>query len=49
LVKAVLAPGMWLQTLTTREPDDSQLEVAVSALKKVVELDQLEEAAQASS
>ena len=49
LVRAILAPGLWLQALTTREPDDSQLEVAVSALKKVVEIDQLEEAAQASS
>jgi len=44
-VRAVLAPGLWLQTMTTREPDDSQLEVAVSALKKAVEADQLEEAA----
>jgi hypothetical protein len=42
VVRAVLAPGLWLQSLTTREPDDGQLEVAVSALKRVVELDQLE-------
>jgi len=49
LVRAVLAPGMWLQSLTTREPDDSQLEVALSALSKVVEVDQNEEVAQASS
>ncbi|MFC2017392.1 DUF1385 domain-containing protein [Chloroflexota bacterium] len=49
LVRAILAPGLWLQTLTTREPDDSQLEVALSALKKVVEIDQVEEAAQVSS
>jgi len=47
LVRAVLAPGLWLQALTTREPDDSQLEVALSALRKVVEADQLEEVAQA--
>ena len=45
LVQTVLAPGLWLQSLTTREPDDSQLEVAIAALKKVVEIDQLEEAA----
>jgi len=45
LVRAILAPGLWLQSLTTREPDDSQLEVAVLALKKVVEIDQPEEAA----
>ncbi len=48
-VRAVLAPGLWLQALTTREPDDSQLEVALSALKRVVEADQPEEAAQAAS
>jgi len=44
LVKAVLAPGLLLQALTTREPDDSQLEVALSALRKVVEVEQVEEA-----
>ena len=44
IVRAILSPGLWLQRLTTREPDDSQLEVALSALGKVVELDQAEEA-----
>ena len=48
VVRAILAPGLWLQGLTTREPDDSQLEVALAALNKVVEADQLE-AAQPSS
>jgi uncharacterized protein YqhQ len=48
-VRAILAPGLWLQTLTTREPDDSQLDVAVTALRKVIEVDQLEETAQAPS
>ena len=43
LVKTALTPGLWLQSLTTKEPDDSQLEVALSALKKAVEIDQLEE------
>ena len=47
-VRAILAPGLWLQALTTREPDDSQLDVALAALKKVVEVDQLKETAQAS-
>jgi len=47
LVRAILAPGLWLQSLTTREPDDSQLEVAVMALGKVVELDELGEVAEA--
>jgi uncharacterized protein YqhQ len=45
IVRAILTPGLWLQSLTTREPDDSQLEVALAALKKVVELEQVEEAA----
>ena len=45
LIRAILAPGLWLQALTTREPDDSQLEVALSALKKVTEIDQPEETA----
>jgi uncharacterized protein YqhQ len=29
-------PGMWLQKITTREPDDSQIEVAIEALKNVL-------------
>ena len=49
IVRAILSPGLWLQSLTTREPDDSQLEVALSALRKVVELDQAEEIAQSST
>jgi len=49
LVRVVMAPGLWLQSLTTREPDDSQLEVALSALKRVVEVEEVEEVAQPSS
>lgn len=30
------APGMWLQRLTTREPSDAQVEVALAALRAVV-------------
>jgi uncharacterized protein YqhQ len=36
LVRVALIPGLALQSLTTREPDDSQLEVAISALKRVL-------------
>lgn len=36
LVRLLSAPGLWLQKLTTREPDDSQLEVALEALKCVL-------------
>jgi len=35
IVKALRAPGMWFQRLTTREPDDKQIEVAIEALKAV--------------
>jgi hypothetical protein len=43
LVRAVLAPGLWLQGMTTREPDDSKIEVALAALRRAVEIDQGEE------
>lgn len=39
LQPAVL-PGLWLQRLTTREPDDRQLEVAIRALREVLEGEQ---------
>ncbi len=48
LVRTILSPGLLLQSLTTGEPDDSQLEVAIAALNKAVEID-TEEAAQLSS
>jgi uncharacterized protein YqhQ len=37
LARVLAAPGIWLQKLTTRVPDRSQIEVAISAL--VVALD----------
>ncbi|MGI6551790.1 MAG: DUF1385 domain-containing protein [Bacillota bacterium] len=36
-VKLIIAPGLWLQKLTAREPDDSQLEVAICALEGALE------------
>lgn len=33
LGRIVVAPGLWLQRITTKEPDESQLEVAVAALR----------------
>ena len=39
IVRAMLGPGLWLQAMTTREPDDSQLEAAITALKRVIEAD----------
>jgi len=38
-VRAVLTPGMWLQSMTTRQPDDKQLEVAIAAIQAVIEAD----------
>jgi uncharacterized protein YqhQ len=39
VVRVVMAPGLALQWLTTRQPDDSQLEVAISALRRIIELE----------
>jgi len=39
IVRILLAPGLLLQAITTREPDDSQLEAAISALNEVIEID----------
>ncbi len=46
VVRAGLAPGLKLQALTTGEPNDSQIEVALVSLRKAVEIDQ--EVAQAT-
>ncbi|HEY3247723.1 MAG TPA: DUF1385 domain-containing protein [bacterium] len=35
--RPLVVPGMWLQRLTTREPDDAQMEVAVRALRDVID------------
>jgi Predicted metal-dependent enzyme len=42
-IRIILAPGLALQAMTTREPDDSQLEAAISALNEVIETDNYEE------
>ncbi len=34
LVRGLVKPGLWLQLITTREPDDDQLEVALASLRK---------------
>jgi len=38
-VKALILPGIALQSLTTREPDEPMLEVAIAALKPVLATD----------
>jgi uncharacterized protein YqhQ len=35
-IKWVVMPGLWFQKLTTKEPDEAQIEVAIKALKGVL-------------
>lgn len=37
--KVMTKPGVWLQNITTQEPDDQQLEVAIEALKESLKLE----------
>jgi uncharacterized protein YqhQ len=37
--KMITRPGVWLQNITTKEPDDLQLEVAIEALKESLKLE----------
>jgi uncharacterized protein YqhQ len=37
--RIIVAPGLWLQRITTREPDESQIEVALVAIKAALGLD----------
>jgi uncharacterized protein YqhQ len=39
ILMSLLAPGMWLQRLTTREPSLDQIEVSIRALQKVLRLE----------
>ena len=34
--KMIMAPGLWMQRITTNEPDDSMIEVAVTAVEAVL-------------
>lgn len=36
LSKIVRAPGLWFQSFTTFEPDDSMIEIAIAALREVI-------------
>jgi uncharacterized protein YqhQ len=40
VVRILLAPGLLLQAMTTREPDGSQIEAAIAALNEVISMDQ---------
>ena len=37
--RVLTQPGLWLQKITTKEPDDSQLEIAIAALKTALTYD----------
>src|SRR6195256_2887846 len=39
VLMALLAPGLWLQRLTTREPSLDQIEVSIRALREVLDLE----------
>ena len=36
MVSLIMAPSLWLQKLTTRQPDDAQIEVAISSMTAAV-------------
>lgn len=40
LLRVLLAPGLWMQKITTREPTDDQVEVALTALNSVFQVEQ---------
>ena len=37
IVKVLVAPGLWLQRITTKEPSEKQIEVGIKSLKAVLE------------
>ena len=39
IVAAIFRPNLWMQRLTTRDPDDAQIEVAIVALERALELE----------
>jgi len=39
LIRILMTPGLWLQSLSTRQPDDGQVEVAITALNAVLASD----------
>ena len=38
--RIIVAPGLWLQKITTKEPDESQMEVSLAAIKAALRLDE---------
>jgi len=48
IFKLITLPGVWLQNITTKEPDDKQLEVALIALKESLKLEPQPQTAEAA-
>jgi uncharacterized protein YqhQ len=48
LCRALITPGLWLQKITTKEPDDKQLEIAIIALREALLYDAVEDGKQAA-
>lgn len=44
LLKLAVMPGLWVQKLTTREPTDDQIEIALIALKKALAIEEAQQA-----
>ncbi len=36
ITRIVAAPGLWIQRITVKEPDDSMIEIAIAAMKEVI-------------
>ncbi len=43
LTKIIAAPGLWVQRLTTKEPDDGMIEIAIASVKEVIPPDGADE------
>ena len=48
IVRLIAAPSLALQALTTRQPDDDQIEIAIAAMKHALEGDEAAAAAEAT-
>ena len=44
LLKLAIQPGLWVQKLTTREPTDDQIEIALIALKNALAIEDAQNA-----
>jgi uncharacterized protein YqhQ len=47
LMRIVMTPGLWLQKITTKPPDDGQIEVAIASFSEVLKREQQARSAEA--